>query len=377
MEQRDPSQVSRVGQNSSTDRRADRVSWVSQVGNTEQKTRSSGRIANTESRVTKNSDNTESRITQNSANMESWVMEKSANTESRVTENLANMENQVMQDSEGRKPEEEKGVAPSKRPAPRWYPRGITKAQKCGLKKMHQRELAEKKEKEEQDYWFNHLRPMTRPKQKWRKKWLAKEESDSSEEEVEVTLAKGDSNLGSGSGNSESGNCNPGRKEDRREEEPTRMDINMDSMILAKFRAPTEEVTELALGAEHAVFEKPENPGAHMKPLLIRGHLDGMSVKHMLIDGGTSINILLLSLFKKLSHIEGDLKRTNLSLSSFAGDPTEAKGIICKELTVGSKTLPMAFFVVDVKGHYNVLLKQRWVCSDKCKACNRCDPASS
>jgi hypothetical protein len=407
MEQRDPSQVSqvsqdnsmdqqadrvsRVCQNSSTDPRADWVSWVSQVGNTEQKTGSSGRIANTESRVmetlantesqvTENLANTKSRITQNLANMESWVMEKSANTESRVTKNLANMENRVMQDSEGRKPEEEKGVAPSKRPAPRWCPRGITKEQKCGLQKKHQRELAKKKEEEEQDYWFNHLQPMTRPKQKWRQKWLAKEEngsSGSSEEEVEVTSAKGDSNPGSGSGNSESGNCNLGRKEDRREEEPTQMDINMFSMISAKFRAPMEEVTELALGAEHAMFEKPENPGAHMKPLLIRGHLDGTSVEHMLIDGGTSINILLLSLFKMLGHIEVDLKRTNLSLSGFAGDPTEAKGIICKELTVGSKILPMAFFVVDVKGHYNVLLKQRWVCSDKCKAGNRCDPASS
>jgi hypothetical protein len=38
-----------------------------------------------------------------------------------------------------------------------------------------------------------------------------------------------------------------------------------------------------------------------------------------------------------LGHVESDLKHTNLSLSGFAGDPTEAKGIICKELTVGSK----------------------------------------
>jgi hypothetical protein len=32
---------------------------------------------------------------------------------------------------------------------------------------MRQRELSEKKEEEEQDYWFNHLRPMTKPKQTW------------------------------------------------------------------------------------------------------------------------------------------------------------------------------------------------------------------
>ncbi len=102
--------------------------------------------------------------------------------------------------------------------------------------------------------------------------------------------------------------------------------------------APTEDFTELTLGAKRVMFEKPENPGAHMKPLFIWGHLDGTPVGHMLMDGGASINILPLSLFKKLGHIEGDLKRTNLSLSGFAGDPTEAKGIICKELMVGAKS---------------------------------------
>jgi hypothetical protein len=73
-----------------------------------------------------------------------------------------------------------------------------------------------------------------------------------------------------------------------------------------------------------------------------------------------------LSLFKKLSHIKGDLKCTNLSLSGFAGDMTEAKGRICKEIMVGSKTIPTAFFVVDVKGRYNVLLGWDWIDANEC-----------
>jgi hypothetical protein len=82
------------------------------------------------------------------------------------------------------------------------------------LQKMRQRELAEKKEEEEQDNCFNRLRPMSKSEQTWREKWLAKEENGSSgdssiEEEVEVTLAKGDPNSGSGSSNPESGNYNP------------------------------------------------------------------------------------------------------------------------------------------------------------------------
>jgi hypothetical protein len=86
----------------------------------------------------------------------------------------------------------------------------------------------------------------------------------------------------------------------------------------------------------------------------------------MLIDGGASVNILPLSLFKKLGHIKGDLKHTNLSLGGFAGDPMEAKGIICKELMVGRKTVPTTFFMVDVKGRYNVLLRRDWIHANEC-----------
>jgi hypothetical protein len=114
------------------------------------------------------------------------------------------------------------------------------------------------------------------------------------------------------------------------------------------------------------VFVKPENPGAHMKLLFIRGHLDRTPIRHKLIDRGASVNILPLSLFKKLSRIEGDLKHTNLSVKGFAGDPTEAKGIICKEVTVGRKTVPMAFFMVEVNGCYNMLIRQDWLHANEC-----------
>jgi hypothetical protein len=252
---------------------------------------------------------------------------------------------------------------------------------------MHQRELAEKKEEEEWDYWFNRLRPMTRPEQTWQEKRLAKEEgcsnSDSSSEEVsKVTLVRGKDKLESNDGNPESGNynpesgnyhpelgnhnsdsdnSNPGKDNDRQGEEPVPMDINMVFTILIEFCAPMEGIAEFALGAKRVMLEKPENLGAHMKPLFIRGHLDGMPIRYMLIDGGARVNILPLSLFKKLGHVEGDLKRANLSLSGFAGDPMEAKGIICMELTVGRKTMPMSSFVLDLKGCYNLLLRRDWI----------------
>jgi hypothetical protein len=134
-----------------------------------------------------------------------------------------------------------------------------------------------------------------------------------------MASARRDPNPESDNSNPGSGNPNPSEKEDRLGEEPTRMDISMVFMILAEFCAPAKNVAKLALGVERAVFEKPENPSAHMKTLFIWGHLDGTPVGNMLVDGGTSVNILPLSLFKKLSHVEGELKCTNLSLSYFVG----------------------------------------------------------
>jgi hypothetical protein len=157
---------------------------------------------------------------------------------------------------------------------------------------------------------------------------------------------------------SDKGEGTSDKGEDQQEERPTQMEINMVFTIPAEFRAPIEDVAEWTLGAERAVFEKPDNPGAHMKPLFIHGHLDGSPIRHMLVDGGASVNILPLSLFKKLGHVKSDLKCTNLSLSNFAGDPMEAKGITCKELTIGSKTIQI-LALVDVKGCYNVLLGVR------------------
>jgi hypothetical protein len=58
------------------------------------------------------------------------------------------------------------------------------------------------------------------------------------------------------------------------------------------------------------------------------------------IDGGASINIMPMSLFKELGHTEGDLKWTNMNLSGFSA---EAKGIVSKELTIGSKTMLTTF----------------------------------
>jgi hypothetical protein len=85
-------------------------------------------------------------------------------------------------------------------------------------------------------------------------------------------------------------------------------EVNMVFIIPAEFRAPEVEVAEMVLGAERVVFEKPGKICEHMKPLYIKGHLDGKPLGRMMVDGGASVNIMPWSTFQKLGHQENELK---------------------------------------------------------------------
>jgi hypothetical protein len=56
------------------------------------------------------------------------------------------------------------------------------------------------------------------------------------------------------------------------------MDVNVIFKLPAEFRAADDCVVELALGAQVAVFQKPENLGVHLKPLFVKGYLQGQLV---------------------------------------------------------------------------------------------------
>jgi hypothetical protein len=108
------------------------------------------------------------------------------------------------------------------------------------------------------------------------------------------------------------------------------VNINMVFQLPVEFGIPESEVAQFVLGTERAIFEKPGELGKNMKPLYIKGHLDGTPVDRMLVDGGACINIMSLVVFEKLGHREGELMKTNMTLSGFSGEASEAKGIIMK-----------------------------------------------
>ena len=76
----------------------------------------------------------------------------------------------------------------------------------------------------------------------------------------------------------------------------------------------------------------------------------------MLVDGGAAVNIMPYAMLRKLGRSDEDLIQTDMVLKDFEGNVSPARGALCVDLTIGSKTLPTTFFVINGKGAYNLLL---------------------
>jgi len=129
------------------------------------------------------------------------------------------------------------------------------------------------------------------------------------------------------------------------------------SLISDYFVVLKDEVARLQFGPRDAMFQKTKESNNHLKALYMRGHLNGKPISRMLVDGGAIVNLMPYSLYKKLGGKDEDLIKTNMTVSGVGGgDPIGAKGVASMELTVGSKTLDIAFFVSKVKGNFSSIL---------------------
>jgi hypothetical protein len=139
-----------------------------------------------------------------------------------------------------------------------------------------------------------------------------------------------------------------------------------------EFKAPSDEEAEqamvqLSLYPMQAVFDKLEDKECkHLKPLLLKGYINSKSMTKMLVDGGAAVNIMPYTTYRKLGLEEDDLIQTYMMLKDFDSAVSPARGAICVDLTIGSKTLPTTFFVINGKGSYSTLLGREWIHANCC-----------
>jgi hypothetical protein len=117
--------------------------------------------------------------------------------------------------------------------------------------------------------------------------------------------------------------------------------------------------------AKQATFDKPAR-NRHMRPLYLKGYVNGKPLTKMFVDGGAAVNVMPYTTFRKLGMGPGDLTPTSIILNDFAWNPSDTKGCVHVDLMIGSKTLLMTFFVIESKGAYSLLLGRDWIHANCC-----------
>jgi hypothetical protein len=130
---------------------------------------------------------------------------------------------------------------------------------------------------------------------------------------------------------------------------------------------PVGEISETLWTPESAVFDKPVNSDhLHLKALYISGYINGSPMRKMLVDGGAAVNVMPITTYRKLGKTPEEMMRANLTLKDYSGRSQDVRGAAIMEITVGSKTIPTTFFIIDGKGAYTTLLGRDWIHANCC-----------
>jgi hypothetical protein len=281
---------------------------------------------------------------------------------------------------------------------PRWCPAGLTRSQKRKLQRLRAKENQEK----EAEKIFNDTHPQYPPPQKkWRPK-AVEEKQMATKIENKTPLVQHPAGVADNpakkDGPSTQGADRPTPEfepsaphQDAFDDVPTSMeeddllgedlvdyeaspkrpcmDVNVITFSADCTIVGDDEpvVAQFDFGPKEAAFTKTKESVNHLKPLFVRGHIDGIPIAKMLVDGGATINLMPYSLYRKLGKQDDELVKTNMTLSGVRTDSSiKARGVTFVELTIGTKTLAAAFFVADVEGNYSLILGRDWIHAKQC-----------
>jgi hypothetical protein len=101
--------------------------------------------------------------------------------------------------------------------------------------------------------------------------------------------------------------------------EQTCMDVNVITFLINYNIIGDDEpiIAQFDFGPKEVVFTKPKESVNHLKSLFVCGHIDGVPIARMLVDGGAALNLAPYSLYKKLGKQYDKLVKTNITLWSW------------------------------------------------------------
>uniref|UniRef100_A0A2N9FJY0 RNase H type-1 domain-containing protein n=1 Tax=Fagus sylvatica TaxID=28930 RepID=A0A2N9FJY0_FAGSY len=115
---------------------------------------------------------------------------------------------------------------------------------------------------------------------------------------------------------------------------------------------------------EEIVFSNQDLEGVqlpHSDALVITLRIGEFDVKRVLIDPGSSVEIMYESLFRGLGLGKKDLSRTEGPLSGFSGETVIPSGKVTINVKAGTVSSPTEFFVLNTFSPYNAILGRPWL----------------
>ena len=98
----------------------------------------------------------------------------------------------------------------------------------------------------------------------------------------------------------------------------------------------------------------------HNDPLVIMLMIEGFNTRRVLVDNGSSADIIYLSTFQQLKVDPKRFRPFESPLVSFSGDKVYPRGIVLLMVTVSSYPLQVTnqhnFFIVDSPSSYNAII---------------------
>ncbi|KAJ9557837.1 hypothetical protein OSB04_012451 [Centaurea solstitialis] len=111
-------------------------------------------------------------------------------------------------------------------------------------------------------------------------------------------------------------------------------------------------------------FDKDDTQGVHHKhhdALVIQLTIGNCSTKRILIDGGSSANVIFADTLKVMGIERSEIVRRSTTLIGFNGDPMNTLGEIILPIFAKGINKQTKFNVVDCQSAYNVILGRPWI----------------
>jgi hypothetical protein len=102
--------------------------------------------------------------------------------------------------------------------------------------------------------------------------------------------------------------------------------------------------------SKQVTFDKPTK-NQHMRPLYLRGYVNGNPLTKVFVDSGAAVNVMPYTTFRKLGMGPVDLTPTSIILNDFARNPSYTKGCVHVDLMIGSKICSQPSLSLRAKGH--------------------------